>query len=77
VIYKAAKEVTDILGRELNLSGFWDNVPARSRLKGELQKAILSPENVKPPDVMQKRHEIISRIMEVAQKNHDVFLYAA
>ncbi len=71
------KEMTAILERELHLSGFWDNVPARNRLKGEIQKALLSPENAKLPSVVQKRNEIISRIMEVAEKNHDVLLYAA
>jgi type I restriction enzyme, R subunit len=76
------QEMTGILERELRLAGFWDNVPARNRLKGELQKALLSQDltNLLSKDVHRqlfaKRNEIISRLMEVAEKNHDVILYA-
>ncbi len=71
------QEITLILERELQLSGFWDNVIARNRLKGELQKTLLSPENAKLPNVVKKRNEVITRVMEVAERNHDAILYAA
>ena len=72
------QEVTGILERELQLIGFWDNIPARNRLKGELQKVLLAPESVRQlPQVVQKRQAVITRIMELAQKNNDTIRYAA
>jgi type I restriction enzyme, R subunit len=71
-----------MLERELRLSGFWDNIPARNRLKGELQKVLLSPEmsQALPKEIFRKifqgHKETITRVMEVAEKNNDVILYA-
>ena len=63
--------------RELKLTGFWDNIPARNRLRAELQKVLLSPEFNKLPNIIQNRKHIISRIMELAEANNDIILYAA
>lgn len=62
--------------RELRLTGFWGSIPARSKLKADLQKVLLSREFLKLPGIVKKRAQIISRIMEVAEKNNDIILYA-
>lgn len=62
--------------RELKLTGFWGSIPARNKLKEELQKTLLAPEFSKLPDIVKNRAHIISRIMEIAEKNHDIILYA-
>jgi len=63
--------------RELRLTGFWESIPARNRLKAELQKILLQPEFIKLPDVARSRAHLISRVMEIAEKNNDTILYAA
>jgi type I restriction enzyme R subunit len=68
--------VFNIIERELKLTGFWESIPARNRLKAELQKILLRPEFVKLPDVVKNRAHLISRIMEIAEKNNDTILYA-
>jgi len=62
--------------RELKLTGFWESMPARNKLKADLQKVLLAPEFVKLPGVITDRAHIISRIMEIAEKNNDSILYA-
>jgi type I restriction enzyme R subunit len=52
------------------LTGFWDSTPAQLKLKAELQKMLLSPEFNKLPNIVIKRNELISRIMELAKTNH-------
>lgn len=63
--------------RELNLTGFWESIPARNKLVAELQKALLQPEFTKLPGLVTNRKHIISRLMEIAEKNNDTILYAA
>ncbi|HQM81059.1 MAG TPA: HsdR family type I site-specific deoxyribonuclease [Syntrophorhabdaceae bacterium] len=62
--------------RELKLTGFWESLPAQSKLKEDIQKIILSPEFLKLPGLVKNRAHIISRIMEIAYKKNDVILYA-
>ena len=62
--------------RELKLTGFWGSIPARNKLKAELQKILLAPDFANLPGLVSKRAKIISRIMEIADKNHDIILYA-
>jgi type I restriction enzyme R subunit len=62
--------------RELRLTGFWESVPARNKLKAELQKILLQTEFSKLPNVVKNRLQIITRIMEIAEKNNDSILYA-
>jgi type I restriction enzyme R subunit len=62
--------------RELKLTGFWESIPARNKLKAEIQKTLLAPEFAKLPGLVANRAHIISRIMEIAEKNHDTILYA-
>jgi type I site-specific restriction-modification system R (restriction) subunit len=63
--------------RELRLTGFWESIPARNKLKADLQKILLAPEFIKLPGLVANRVQIISRIMEIAEKNNDIILYAA
>jgi type I restriction enzyme R subunit len=63
--------------RELKLTGFWESIPARNKLKADLQRTLLQPNFSRLPGVVQNRAHIISRLMEVAEKNHDTILYAA
>jgi type I restriction enzyme R subunit len=63
--------------RELKLTGFWESIPARNKLKADVQKTLLQPEFSKLPGLVKNRARIISRAMEIAEKNNDTILYAA
>lgn len=65
-----------VIERELKLTGFWESIPARNKLKAELQKILLSPEFSVLPNVRQNRAHILSRLLEIAEKNNDTILYA-
>jgi type I restriction enzyme R subunit len=63
--------------RELKLAGFWESIPARNKLKADIQKALLQAEFAKLPGLVQNRARIISRLIEIAEKNNDTILYAS
>jgi type I restriction enzyme R subunit len=63
--------------RELKLTGFWESIPARNKLRADIQKTLLQPEFSKLPGLVQNRAHIISRVMEIAEKNNETILYAA
>ena len=63
--------------RELKLTGFWESIPARNKLKADIQRMLLQAEFSKLPGLVQNRAHIISRIMEIAEKNNDSILYSA
>ena len=65
-----------VVERELKLTGFWESIPARNKLKADLQKILLAAEFAKLPDLIKNRAHIISRVMEIAEKNNDIILYA-
>lgn len=62
--------------RELRLAGFWESIPARNRLKAELQKTLLQAEFKELPEVWDNRDRLISQVMEIAEKNNDTILYS-
>lgn len=64
------QHVFNLVSNEIKLTGFWDSTPAQMKLKAELQKLLLSPDFGKLPNVVKKRKELISRIMEIAKTNH-------
>ncbi|MFO7869313.1 MAG: hypothetical protein R6U95_08465, partial [Bacteroidales bacterium] len=64
------QHVFNLVSREIRLAGFWDSTPAQARLKAELQKLLLSPDFNKLPNIIIRRNELISRIMELAKTNH-------
>ena len=70
------KEIFDTIKREIQLTGFWDSIPARNKLKAEIQKILLSERFNKLPNIINNRNHIISRVMELAQANNDIILYA-
>jgi type I restriction enzyme R subunit len=63
--------------RELRLVGFWESIPARNKLRADVMKTLLQPEFSKLPGLVQNRARIISRLIEIAEKNNDTILYAA
>lgn len=70
------QELYGEIERELKLTGFWESIPARNKLIADLQKAILQPEFSAMPGLVRNRKHVISRLMEIAEKNHDTILYA-
>ena len=62
--------------RELRLAGFWESIPARNKLKAGIQAILLRPDYKKAAAIASNRARIISRIMEIAEKNTDIILYA-
>lgn len=65
-----------VVERELKLTGFWEIIPARNKLKAEIQSILLAPEFANMPILVKNRAQLISRIMEIAEKNNDIILYA-
>ena len=62
--------------RELKLIGFWESIPARNKLKAEIQNVLLASEFSLLPGLVKARAHIVSRVMEIAEKNNDIILYA-
>ena len=65
-----------VVERELRLTGFWESTPARNKLKAEIQQVLLAPEFESMPGLRAQRQRIISRVMEIAEKNDDLILFA-
>lgn len=75
----ATTEIFDKARLEIDSIGFWRNVPAQAKLKGEIVDILISQERGfihSLPDVFKKRNEIATRIMELSKSNHDIILYA-
>lgn len=64
------QHIFNLVSTEIRLTGFWDSTPAQLKLKAEIQKMLLSPEFKAIPNIIIKRNELISRIMELAKSNH-------
>jgi type I restriction enzyme R subunit len=73
-LIELTKQVTTLLETELQLKGFWDNIPARNKLRASLQELLLSPTFVSLPNVIKRRGEVISRTLETAERNNDTIL---
>jgi type I restriction enzyme R subunit len=71
------QDLYHLIDIEIRLTGFWQSIPARNKLKAEIQKILLSNDYMNLPNVKQNRHHIISRIMELAEANQNTILYAA
>ena len=69
------QKITLAVERELKLTGFWESISARNKLIAEIQNVLLAPEFTKVPDLKNKRKHIISRVMEIAEKNNDIILF--
>lgn len=77
VLVDLTQQIYNAVERELKLIGFWESVPARNRLKAELQQIVVSPQFAKVPELVRKREAIISRVMELAESKNDTILHAA
>lgn len=64
----------NLIEREIRSAGFWHSIPAQNRLKAELQQLFLSPRFHHYPGIMEKRHQLISRLIEWARQNHDTIV---
>jgi len=71
------QQIYNAVERELKLTGFWESVPARNKLKAELQQVLLSAQFANVPSLVRKREAIISRVMELAEAKNDTILHAA
>lgn len=76
ILVDLTQRVFNVVEQELKLVGFWESIPARNRLKAEIQKTILDGKFNKLPGIIQNRTQIISRVMEIAERNNDIILYA-
>jgi len=76
ILVSLTQQVFGDVERELNLAGFWESIPARNKLKADIQKTLLQPDFSKLPGLVKNRAHIISRVMEIAGKNNDTILYA-
>ena len=65
-----------VIERELRLTGFWQSIPARNKLRSEIQKTLLAREYVSVRRISENRAHLISRVMEIAQSNNDIILFA-
>ena len=65
------QKVFTVVEQELQLTSFWESIPARKKLRAEIQKVLLSPDFYQIPNLMDNREQIISRVMEIAEKNND------
>ena len=77
VLVDLTQQVFLIVERELRLTGFWESIPARNKLRADIQSLLVSDRFVNLPGVATNRQRIIARIMEIAEKNDDVIKYAA
>jgi type I restriction enzyme R subunit len=71
------QQVFLVVERELKLASFWESIPARNKLKAEIQQILVSETFKLLPNVVANRNQIISRVMEIAEKNNDRILYAS
>ena len=69
------QSVSLVVERELKLVGFWEAIPAQNKLRAEIQKILLQEPFMKIPNLVKNHKSIISRVMEIAEKNNDIILY--
>ena len=65
-----------MIERELKLTGFWESVAARNKLRADIQEVLLSEDFMTMPGMAASRQRIIARVMEIAEKNNDIIRYA-
>ena len=70
------QKITLVVERELKLAGFWESIPARNKLKAEIQRVLLAPKFTKVPGLTKNWAHLISRVMEIAEKNSDIIIFA-
>jgi len=75
-IVDLTQQLYNVVNCELRLTGFWESIPARNKLRAEIQKVLLSSECSSIPGLVSNRAHIISRVMELAESKNDTILYA-
>lgn len=76
ILVNLTQQIFIVVETELKLTGFWESIPARNRLKAEIQRVLLSLWFKDLPGIIVNRNHIISRVMEIAEKNNDTIIYA-
>lgn len=76
VLVDLTQQIYVIVERELNLTGFWESIPARNKLRADIQTILIQANFASLPNLLQNRAKVISRVMEIAEKNNDIILYA-
>ena len=76
VLVGLTQKVYLVVERELKLTGFWESIPARNKLKADIQQILLQPDYLRIPGLVKNRSKIISRTMELAENKNDIILYA-
>lgn len=71
------QQVFNTVERELKLTGFWESLPARNKLRAELLMLFVSSAFKDLPGILARRDALLSRVLEIAERNHDTILYAA
>jgi len=70
------QQVFNVVERELKLTGFWESIPARNKLRADIQGVLLASGFSSLPNLVANRAHVISRIMELAESKNDTILYA-
>ncbi len=76
LVVNLTQQVFEAIERELMLTDFWESIPARNKLKAELQNVLVGSDFAGLQKLVEKRKHLISRLMEIAEKNNDAILYA-
>ena len=76
-VVSLTQQVFGEVERELRLTGFWESIPARNKLRADIQRTLLQSEFSHLPGIVQNRAHIVSRIIEIAENNNNLILYAA
>jgi type I restriction enzyme, R subunit len=74
-VVSLTQQIFMVVESEIQRTSFWENIPARNKLKSDIQKILLSSDFVGLPNIFPNRQQIISRVMEIAEKNNDRILY--
>lgn len=65
-----------VIETELQLTGFWQSIPAQNRLRADIQRTLLGPDFASVRFITENRAHLISRAMEIARRNNDIILFA-
>lgn len=75
-LVELTREMFEAIRLEISLAGFWQSIPARNKLKADIQGILLSERFHRLPNMTRTYGQIISRMMELAETNSDTILYA-
>lgn len=73
-IIELTTAVFSVLHTELQLVGFWESPTACIGIKQKILNILLLPEFCTLPNIVSKRNEIISRVVEIARAKHSTII---